>query len=333
VNLPWSAERVVDPPAPEDNPTTRAKSALGRLLFYDPIVSSDRQTACATCHSEVWGMSDGLDRSVGNAGGLIAGPGRTGSNRTRRNSQALWNVAYKRELFWDGRASSLEEQALFPFDAPEELNRAPDDVLKEIGLVTEYRALFEEAFPDAPNPVSVESVAAALAAFQRTLTSRNALYDSYVEGDLGALSEKMVDGMFLFAEAGCDDCHAPPLFGSDRYSNRGIQPVDGIDDLGRFEVTGREEDRNAFSVPTLRNARETAPYFHTGDVQDLASAIEREIDFSVTHDGIRAPSDSEISAIQEFVTKALVDRSADPDRPDTVPSGYAVPIDNTRLLR
>jgi cytochrome c peroxidase len=83
----------------------------------------------------------------------------------------------------------------------------------------------------------------------------------------------------------------------------------------------------------LRNARETAPYFHTGGVQDLASAIEMEIDRSVTHDGIRPLSETEIDALLEFVTKALVDRSADPDRPDSVPSGYAVPIDNTRLLR
>jgi cytochrome c peroxidase len=331
--LPWPAERLGPPPDPADNPTTPEKIELGRLLFYDPIVSSDRKVACATCHSEFWGMSDALPRSVGVEGGPFAGPGREGPLLTRRNSQTLWNVAYRPLLFWDGRATSLEEQALLPFEAPEELNRDPADVAAEMAAIPEYQALFAEAFPDSADPVTVANLTRALGAFQRTLVSSRALYDAYVDGDARALSPLMVRGMFVFAEAGCQGCHEPPAFDSPRFEDRAVPALDGIADTGRHEVTGREEDRGRFLVPPLRNVRETGPYFHTGAALSLDDAVRHEVRVSVDR-GESAPLvEDDIVALVEFVKKALIDRTLDPHRPLAVPSGLPVPIDSTRILR
>ncbi|MCA9297540.1 MAG: cytochrome-c peroxidase, partial [Phycisphaerales bacterium] len=110
---PWPFTPLPPAPEPPDNPTTEAKVELGRMLFYDPLLSADRSVACATCHSEIWGMSDGLARSIGVSGKGPTGPGRTGPEG-RRNAQTLWNAAYRERLFWDGRVSSLEEQVLAP---------------------------------------------------------------------------------------------------------------------------------------------------------------------------------------------------------------------------
>jgi cytochrome c peroxidase len=331
--LPWDPAPFPAAVAPAENPTTAEKVALGRLLFYDPIVSADGQVACATCHSEVWGMSDGLPRSVGQGAGLVSGPGRSGSNVTRRNAPTLWNAVYKKSVFWDGRAASLEEQVHFPFDAAEEFDAKLDDVVAKVGAVPKYADLFRAAFPDEPEPVTPTTFGRAIAAFERSLVSNASLYDSYVEGDTGALSPPMLHGMALFASEGCIGCHAPPLFTSDRFVDRGVPPVAGVPDQGRYEVTEDEVDRNAFAVPTLRNAHDTGPYFHTGAVEDFGEAVRRELAFSVEHDGAAALSDADTADLATFVMKGLFDSQDSPTRPREVPSGLPVPIDGFSIRR
>lgn len=321
---------IVEPP---DNPTTDAKVELGRLLFYDPIVSVDGQVACATCHSEVWGMSDALARSVGQGGGLLAGPGRSGPNRTRRNSMTLWNVAYRTNVFWDGRASSLEDQVHFPFDAQEEFAQSLDAAVAKIRAVPRYVELFTAAFSDEAEPVSPATFARAIAAFERTLTSNHGLYESYVAGDDGAMSDDMLRGMALFAEERCTTCHVPPLFSSERFEDRGVAPVLGIDDAGRFEVTGDDADTNRFKVPTLRNAHETGPFFHTGAVVLPEDAVRHEVAYSVAHDGARELDAGEIADLTAFIVQTLFDAKHSPTRPREVPSGLPVPIDGSSVRR
>ena len=261
-------------PAPAENPTTEAKVALGRLLFYDPVLSSDHATACATCHSEIWGMGDGLAVSVGVEGVGPTGPGRDGPNKTRRNAQTLWNAAHRERLFWDGRAGSLEAQALEPITTAEELGRNTlQEAIDDVAAIDGYRALFEEAFPG--EAIDAVTLGRALASFQRTLVAAWGPYDRYVAGDAGALSPEAQQGMFLFAAAGCASCHAPPRFESERYADRGLG---GGDDLGRFEVSGNMADAGHFRVPTLRNLRETGPYFHDGSVATLADLVARNGD-------------------------------------------------------
>jgi cytochrome c peroxidase len=320
--------------APDDNPTTTSKIALGRLLFYDPILSVDEQVACATCHSEVWGMTDGLPVSVGHGAGLKSGPGRTGSHLGRRNAPMLWNVAFRENLFWDGRAASLEDQVHFPFESVDEFDRSFADVVIELAKIPAYERLYSEAFADeAGNSVTKVNTARALAAFERTLISQRGPYDAFVDGDPAAMNPNMISGMKLFASEGCIDCHQPPLFSSERFEDRGVPAIPGIDDAGRYEATHDERDRNRFKVPGLRNLRDTAPYFHTGAVDTIELAVRHEVERSVASDGVRALRDTEIRDLSDFISKGLMDARNAPTRPYEVPSGLPVPIDGFAIRR
>jgi len=328
--IPWPYAAFPKVADPADNPSSPAKVELGRLLFYDPVLSTDRAVACATCHSEIWGMSDGLALSVGVGGEGPTGPGRTGPNLTRRNAQTLWNVAFRSPIFWDGRTETLEEQVLAPLADPAELGRDPAEVVGELASIPKYVELFEAAFPADPAPVGVENLTRAIGAFERTIVAGRTAYDHYTAGDAGALSEETLRGMFLFGEAGCASCHTAPLFESERYENRGIG---GPEDLGRFEVTQNDADRGAFRVPTLRNVRSSEPYFHDGSVATLEDAVAHEVGRSVADGSSRALAPDEIAAIVRFLDKGLTDQSEEPSRPKHVPSGLPVPVDGFRVPR
>lgn len=326
--IPWAYEPFPELVEPLDNPSSPEKVELGRLLFYDPILSRDQATACATCHSEQWGMSDGLALSIGVDGEGPTGPGRTGPNLTSRNALTLWNVAFRRDLFWDGRTATLEAQALEPLEQQGELDLDPEQAAERIAAVPAYVALFEAAFPAEEQPVTSANVARALAAFQRTLVSDLAPYDRYVGGDEGALSEEQLQGMELFAEAGCASCHVPPLFESLQYAAR-IES----DDEGRAAVSGDDADRGALRVPTLRNLRESGPYFHDGSSPTVEDAVWREADVAAREGEGRVLTWAEVDLVALFLRKALMDRSREPQRPDEVPSGLAVPEDGLRIPR
>jgi cytochrome c peroxidase len=329
--IPWAYRAFPEMKAGKGNPSSPAKIELGTLLFYDPILSTDREVACATCHSEVWGMGDGLPVSIGVGGDGPTGPGRKGPNHTRRNAPTLWNVGFKNELFLDGRSPSLEAQAEMPLLEPIELGRPPADVVQELKQIPDYVSAFAEAFPGQAEPVSADNMLRVLAALERTLVSDRAPYDRYVEGDEGALDNDTVAGMFLFAEVGCHGCHTAPLFESARYVARGIQGE--VLDEGRFEITGDEADRGAFRVPTLRNARESGPYFHDGSVDELRDAVAWEAGRQAETGAARALDENEIELVTRFIDKALTDKTRDPNRPKTVPSGLTVPVDGFRIPR
>ncbi len=327
--IPWAYAPLGISEGPPDNKTTPEKQALGRMLFYDPILSRDGLTACATCHSEIWGLSDGLALSVGVDGIGPTGPGRTGPNMTTRNAPTLWNVALVEELFWDGREPTLESQALRPLENTGELNKDPQQAAADLGAIPEYRTLFSAAFPQVADPVTPDNIARALAAFQRSFVADRTPYDQYVSGDPGALSDAALRGMELFAEAGCAACHTAPRFDSAKYAARGIDS----DDLGRFQVSGKEGDRGAFRVPTLRNARDTEPYFHDGSVLLLRDAVAYEVKLQQDAGLSRVLSEAEVDAIVTFIDKGLTDRSREPHRPKNVPSGLPVPEDGFRIPR
>ena len=322
--LPWAATAFPELPGPAPEP---AVVQLGLTLFYDPILSADGQTACGTCHSEFWGMSDALERSVGQGAGLIAGPGREGPHVVQRNSQGLWNLAFRDDFFWDGRAGSLEEQAMEPILAEDELGRHPDDVVADLDSIDDYRDLFAAAFPNDP-VVSVEHMATALADFQRTMISNRSLYDGYVKGDDAAFSPDLREGMFRFADFECHTCHAPPLFEANGFEDRNVASVDGLEDEGRYEATGIVDDIDRFRIPTLRNVAFTDPYFHNGSVTHLEDAVRHELEQS----GFSF-DDEDVRLITAFVSEALRDETREPQRPDVVPSGLLVPIDGTTIIR
>ena len=318
--LPWELTEL--PPLPDlaiDVPEERIE--LGRLLFYDPILSVDHETACATCHSEIWGMGDGIPRGVGHGAGLDAGPRRQGPNRMRRNSQSLYNLAFRSSFLWDGRAKTLEEQALMPIFDAQELGTDEATLLAELAAVPEYVDRFAAAFPEHPG-VTLDNLASALAAFQRTIVSNRATYDAYAGGRPELMDEEEVEGMFRFAEMGCEGCHVPPLFESETFANRGVPEVEGVVDHGLEERTGLSADRGKFRTPTLRNLAATEPYFHNGSVKLMSDAVRHELVQSAM-----SFTEDDVELILLFIDKTLRDESNHPVRPVSVPSGLHLPID------
>jgi cytochrome c peroxidase len=307
------------PDAANDVPEARIE--LGRLLFFDPVLSGDRQTACVTCHSELWGMGDALARGIGQGAGLDAGPGRSGPNMLRRNTPSLYNVAFRRSLLWDGRETVLEEQALVPIFAEDELGGDEETILAALASVAEYPSRFEDAFPEDPR-VTIENLGSALAAYERTFISDRATYDGYAEGRYNLMRDDEVEGMFRFAEMGCDGCHTPPLFESETFANRDVPEVEGIVDHGLEEVTGRAEDRGKFRSMSLRNLLSTGPYFHNGSVKTMSEAIRHELEQS----GMPF-TDEDLRLIELFIDNTLRDETRKPIRPVAVPSGLHLPID------
>ncbi len=303
------------------NDVPEARIELGRLLFFDPVLSVDRQTACVTCHSERWGMGDGIPRAIGHGAGLLAGPRRQGPNNLRRNSPALYNLAFRPSLLWDGRERVLEEQALIPLFAEDEMSADPAVVVAELSSIAEYATLFEDSFPEDPR-VTIDNLASALAAYQRTFISDRSTYDAYLEGRPELMSEEQVEGMYRFAEMGCDGCHTPPLFESETFANRNVPEVEGIVDHGLEEHTGRAEDRGKFRTTSLRNLLSTEPYFHNGTVASMDGAIRHELGQS----GMPF-TDEDVRLITLFIDKTLRDETREAIRPLTVPSGLQIPID------
>ncbi|MCR9291381.1 MAG: cytochrome-c peroxidase [bacterium] len=243
---------------PEDNPTTKAKVELGKQLFFDPRLSGDNSMSCAKCHLPDKAFADGLPGSLGFNGKPLT-----------RNTPTLLNVGLYSTLLWDGRADSLEEQALGPIQSPEEMNQSLDELVVELNAIPGYVRQFEEVFG---RPVNAEDLAKALAAFQRTLLARNSAFDRYLSGDKPALSDLARQGLELFrGDAGCVRCHHGPLLSDGLYYRLGIG---GRRDLGRGAITQKREDLFRFRTPSLRNVAETGPYMHDGSKATLYDVVE-----------------------------------------------------------
>ena len=248
------------PKTPNETPLTKAQVALGRRLFFDKGLSRDQTIACVSCHQPNMAMATNDRVAIG-----------VEAKQGTRNSPSLLNVGYRTTLFWDGRASSLEEQALQPIENPLEMDFSVDEVVNRLQANASYVAAFQAAFDSEP---SRESLAAALAAFQRTLIAGDSPVDRFREGDFSALTAPQRNGMWLFeSRAGCWRCHSGPNFTDDRFHNTGVAWASEPRDLGRFLVTGEEADRGAFKTPGLRSVSRTAPYMHDGSMATLADVV------------------------------------------------------------
>lgn len=244
-------------PAPSDNPTTAEKVALGQQLFFDPRLSGDDTRSCASCHIPDKAFTDGLPRARG-----------TGGKELSRNTPTLLNVGFYSAYFWDGRAGSLEEQALFPIQSPDEMNQDLKALEKEINAVPGYVNQFQAVFGSG---ATARNIARALAAFQRTLVSRNSPFDRYLAGDKSALSEEAQRGWELFrSDAGCIRCHNGPNFSDSKFYRIGTD----FRDKGRGSVTGNNRDFYAFRTSSLRDVARTAPYMHDGSMETLTQVVE-----------------------------------------------------------
>jgi cytochrome c peroxidase len=244
-------------PAPPDNPTTAEKVELGKQLFFDPRLSGDNTRSCASCHVPEKSFTDGLPKAKG-----------AGGKQLSRNTAGLLNAGFYTSYFWDGRARSLEEQALFPIQSPEEMDQNLDELEKELNAIPGYAVQFRSIFGA---PATRESIARALAAFERTLVSRNSPFDRYLAGDKDALSEEARHGWELFkGDAGCIRCHSGPNFSDDKFYRLGTT----FTDRGRGAITGDRRTFYAFRTPGLRDAARTAPYMHDGSIETLTQVVE-----------------------------------------------------------
>jgi cytochrome c peroxidase len=330
--------RVALPPLREH--FTPREYWLGRLLFFDPILSEDRSLSCAHCHNPNYGFADGRGQSIGR-GGVGVGPDRHSGVLLPRGAPSLWNVGFRKRLFWDGRATTLEEQAKGPLFSPTEMgNGSAAQLVRRLQGNASYRRLFQSAFgAEAQKGIHLELVLNALAAFESSLISLNSRYDWYVHGDQSALSpeEQLGHSVFRSTQAGCSQCHVPPLFTNGELAAIGApQGNMTSSDFDGQGLSPRSQDPESFVVPSLRNVSRTAPYMHAGVFPDLASVVrfynagrgnsvplpERSsLNWSVPENP--QLTTDEQTALVAFL-RALEDESLTPQVPRAVPSGLRV---------
>jgi len=299
---------------------------LGRYLFFDPLLSGDGTLSCASCHHPDLGFTDGRARSVGINGAEV-----------RRAAPSLWNVAFLHTFFWDGRASSLEEQMTGPLYDAREMGTNPAQLLGNIGSNETYRRLFRDAYPGSEGAPTLDMIYTAIAAFQASLISLNSRYDQYAHGYHDALSAQEIEGMNIFRSfvARCAECHTPPLFTNQQVAVIGVPDPDGVAfDEGAETVTDNPGLRGGFKVPSLRNIARTAPYMHSGAFGNLRDAAEfytlgrghavpdEEKERLLVHWHIWEPklTADELDRLVDFLG-TLTDERFKPHIPDAVPSG------------
>jgi cytochrome c peroxidase len=251
------------PPHPADNRPSEARIALGKMLFFDPRLSSDGNLSCAGCHSPMFGWSDGQATARG-----------AKSKALGRATPTIVNTAYNRIQMWDGRKATLEDQAMGPMESMDEMAMDLNVLFAWLGQSPGYKAAFARAYPG--EAIDHRTVSKALAAFERTVVSSDSPFDRWLRGDAKAMTPQQVRGFRLFAgKAGCAACHQPPNFTDDGFHNIGLASHGAPNpDMGRFLIKPVAVMKGAFKTPTLRDVELTAPYFHDGSANSLAEAIE-----------------------------------------------------------
>ncbi|WP_300449518.1 cytochrome c peroxidase [Accumulibacter sp.] len=295
------------PPDPVDNPTTPAKAALGKQLFFDPRLSGDGSMACQSCHFRHLGWADAQPLSRKAGGGM-----------NTRHTPTVYNTGYYNAWYWDGRAKTLEGQITAAWKA--QIGADQVKAAAVIAAVPGYQAGFRQVFGAAP---SAENIAQALAAFLRTLNSGESPWDRYMAGDPAAVSADALAGSELFSgKAGCAACHKPPLYSDGLFHNVGLEAGKASPDPGRYTVTQEAADRSAFKTPTLRSVAISGPYFHDGSVASLDDAV-RYMASGGKADPHKSPllidrrlSEKEIAQLVAFLTALTSDeRFASPRLP------------------
>lgn len=248
---------------PENNPYSEAKKELGKMLFFDPRLSKSKQISCASCHDPELAWGDGRTISYGHNR-------QTG----KRNSPSLLNIGYHSVFFWDGRATSLENQALGPITDPVEMAATETISIKNIKKIKGYKPYFREAFGD--EKITIERILKAIATYERTITSKKSKFDSFIEGKSDIFTDEEVIGLHLFrTKARCVNCHNTPLFSNQKFHNVGLSYYGRtFEDLGKYNITHKKEDVGKFKTPSLREIGRTAPYMHNGLMPNLEGIIE-----------------------------------------------------------
>jgi cytochrome c peroxidase len=293
------------------DPSTDAKIALGRMLYYEPRLSKNHDLSCNSCHDLAGAGVDNQPFSKGHKGQL-----------GERNSPTVFNAAGQIAQFWDGRAADVEEQAKGPVLNPVEMGM-PDDryVIRVLASMPGYVDAFANAFPDDPAPLRYDNVGRAIGAFERGLVTPSR-FDAFLAGDAAALTTDEQRGLATFLSSGCIACHNGALVGGGAYQKVGLVAPYPTKDEGRFEVTKNAADRFVFKVPMLRNVTRTAPYFHDGAIPDLPTAVRTMAAIQLG----KTLTNEEVAAIVTFL--GTLEGRPDPAyiaQPTLPPSGDATP--------
>lgn len=286
-------QRPENIPSPPSNPLTAEKAALGKTLFFDPRLSRDRTMSCATCHSPDHRWSDGRKIPLGSEN----------IDNARRTPTVL-NSAWLTALMWDGRASSLEAQAVLPITTAHEMNYNMAELVKRLKATKAYHPLFAKAFGD--QEISQERVAKALASFQRTLVSPESPFDRWVAGDENAISNAAKRGFEIFTgKAQCSTCHKSWRFTDDSFHDIGLESPD----LGRGKHVPPQVTimQHAFKTPTLRDLPANGPFMHDGSMEDMETVIKHYEEGGIQRESLSPDmkpfelTDEERAALIEFL--------------------------------
>ncbi len=248
---------------PADNPWSKEKEELGAMLYFDPRLSQSNWISCMTCHHPGLGWGDGLPRPNGH-----------GQKELDRHSPTIINSGYFEAQFWDGRAKSLEEQALGPISSQVEMKQDLGKLVNELKAIPGYVRLFKKVFPK--KGINKITIAKAIGTYERSVVSKNAPYDKYFAGDKSAMSSSALNGMKLFfGKAKCSICHNGPIFSDSGFHNIGVKQHGPLkEDLGRYNVTKEDFDKGAFKTPGLRHITRSGPYMHDGSEATLEEVVE-----------------------------------------------------------
>lgn len=288
-----------NPPVPADNPITAAKVELGKQLFFDPRLSVDGTISCNSCHNVMSGGTDNRSVSVGVSGA-----------KGGRSAPTVWNAAFLSSQFWDGRAATLEDQAKGPILADVEMGMpSEEEAVKRIKAIPGYVDSFKAVFGN-ENPITYDNIAKAIATYERTLITPNSPFDRYMRGDKSAMSASAIRGMEAVQGLGCTSCHSGPNFSGPAaeagsgffqkfptYESEYDKKYGFSEDLGRYNVTKSDADKNVWRVPTWRNVALTAPYFHNGSVATLEEAVRVMAKTQLNKD----PTEKQVSDIVAFL--------------------------------
>ncbi|TLP43772.1 cytochrome-c peroxidase [Cohaesibacter sp. CAU 1516] len=278
-------------PAVKDNAVTSDKIELGKMLFFEPRLSSSALISCNTCHNLGMGGDDNLETSIGH--GWQKGP---------RNAPTVLNAVFNIAQFWDGRAEDLKAQAKGPVQAGVEMASTPERVETTLKSMPAYVEAFTKAFPGEEKPVTFDNMAKAIEAFEATLITPYSRFDQFLEGNTKVMTAMEQEGLQLFMDKGCSACHAGVNIGGEGYYPFGVVEKPGADilpsgDKGRFAVTKTADEEYVFRAGPLRNIELTAPYFHSGKVWDLEQAVA----IMATSQLGEEMSDEEIKKITAFL--------------------------------
>ena len=243
------------------NSEIKSKAALGKKLFSEKILSRDSSVSCASCHKPKFAFADTSAFSIGIGGKL-----------TKRNTPSVLNMKNRPYFFWDGRASSLEEQSLMPIQNPDEMGLPIDEAVKRLNASAEYKMLFQKIFKQAPD---AKNLAAAFSAYEQTLETVDSKFDDW-SNNLKKLTASEERGRQLFVgdKAKCFDCHRMEDFTTDEFRNIGLYNGTSLNDAGLYIITNKETDKGKFKTPGLRNIAVTAPYMHNGMFKTLEEVME-----------------------------------------------------------